>query len=61
MAAAEITEIPPCQVFLASPALPNWSVKPTRNIRPRWPRGTHGNVAPRGQHVLLSRAAYLER
>ena len=40
---------------------PNLSVKPTRNIRPRWPRGTHGYVAPRGHLGLPSRAAYLER
>jgi hypothetical protein len=42
-------------------ARPNPSVKPTRNSRPHRPRGASSNLAPRDGHVLLSRAAYLER
>jgi hypothetical protein len=40
---------------------PNPSVKSTRNSRPHRPRGACSNLAPRGRHGMLPRAAYLER
>jgi hypothetical protein len=59
--AAGVSGVAPSVSSCRLRALPNPSVKPTRNIRPHRPRGTCSNLAPRGRRVLLSRAAYLER